>query len=259
MFKKYAKKAGRAVKRAVKKRYVTKTGKGLRMNQIVKDVNYLKSVLNPEKKIWQQSQTDVLVGQCNINASAHYVFDITPKPSQGITDATRNGNSIKVSSGYFRLQMQAENTSSGHPLKFRVMIVKVIGAPVASASLVTEMFKPNPFVSNGTIYDFHSDRREDTFKRFQVLRTKYVTIGQNAHTGQVMHSNLKFGMKYRSHHVKFSSNATTDVSDGQLYIVVFADAGNINGTVSTLTGTAITGGNTGARLCGEYTQWYYDN
>lgn len=259
MFKKYAKRAGRAIKRAVKKRYVTKTGKGLRMKQIVKDVSYLKSVLNPEKKIFQLNQTDVLVGQCNINASAHYVLDVTPKMSQGSTDITRNGNSIKVHSGHFRFQFQAENQASGHPIRIRAMLIKVIGAPIASANLVSEMFKPNPFVSNGTIYDYHSDRREDTFKRFRVLRYKDSYIKENAHNQQFMHANMRFGIKYKSHHVKFSSNASTDISDGQLFMVVFADSGNINGTTSTLTGTAITAGNTGFRLCGEYTQWYYDN
>lgn len=257
---KYVKKVARKVRgQAIKRYFKKKSNYSPKMTRIMKDVNYLKSVLNPEKKIWQISQTDVLVGQCNINNNAYSAFDITPKPSQGITDSTRNGNSIKVHSGHFRFQMQAENQSSGHPINFKFVVVKVVGTPIAAANIVPDMYKSNPFITNGTIYDYHSDRREDTFKKYVVLRTKTLKIQPNSHTGQVMHANISFGIRYKSHHVKYSSNAATEPSDGQLYMLVFADVGNINGTASTLTGTSITGGSTGARLCGELTQWFYDN
>lgn len=257
MFSKLAKKVGRAARR----RYVTKTGKGLRVNQIIKDVKYLKSVLNPEKKTYQINVTDDLVGQCNGNLSADFARDITPIPAQGTTSVTRNGNSLKLHSTYVKFQFQPQS-SNGFPMKFRVMICKVIGAPVTDVvnTFTPRYFKTNPFVTGGQIYDYNSDRREDTYKDLRIIRSAVVSIPANQHTGQTQLKNFAMGIKWKSHHVKFTTDGSQTVSDGQIVLLVLGDVGNKSSSnASTLNGTAVLAVNTGSNISYEMTHYFYDN
>lgn len=73
--KKYVKKVARRVRGKAIKRYFSK-GYKPKMGRIVSDIKYLKSVLNPEKKVYQYNKTDGLLGQCNINNSAYYMTEI---------------------------------------------------------------------------------------------------------------------------------------------------------------------------------------
>lgn len=254
--KRVAKKAGRAMKR----RYVTKTGKGLRMGQIVKDVAYLKSVLNPEKKLYSITNTDGAVGQCVGNNNGYWVQDITPLPSQGTTSSTRNGNSIKLHSSYLKFQLQAQSSSNGTPIKFRVMVIKVIGEPQVISSAPGEMFKNNSFVTGGSIIDYNSDRREDTFKRFVILRSRNVYLRPNYHTSQLSIATFGMGLKYKSHHIKFTTDGNQTIADGQIFLLILADNGNASlSTTSTLAGTASTAVATGANLQFDINHYFYDN
>lgn len=259
--KKYAKKAVKKVGRIARKRYAPK-GK-VNYNRIAKDVMYLKSVLNPEKKTFQLTTTDQGVGQCAGNVSSFYVRDITPLPSQGTTSVTRNGNSIRLSTSYFKFQIQQQSANVQSPIRFRFLVVKVLGAPYTGGlggNLVPTMFNANSFITGGSIIDYNSDRNTQSFKNFIVLREKRVTLPANAISGQHMVKTLSFGMKYKSHHVKFTSDGSLAVSDGQLVLIVLADNGNAStGTVSTLGGTQATAVNTGALLQEDITHYYYDN
>lgn len=252
------------VARKVKGRYFK--GKGYsnpKMKQIMKDVTYLKSVLNPEKKSFSFSSTDTYVGQCNVNADGYYVRDITPIPSQSDLSTGRNGNSIRVHSTHFKFQLQQMASSSGNAIRFKIMLCKVIGAPIAEAQIPGLMYKQNTFVLNAgvpAIIDYNSDRREDTFKRFIILRQKNVSLAPSQHNSNYSIYTGSMGLKYKSHHVKFTSDGSQSVSDGQLFLLVLADNGNTSQTTnSTLSGTQTIAFATGANLQTDITHWYYDN
>lgn len=259
--KKYVKRVAKKAGRAVKRRYFA--GKGYskpKIGKMMSDIKYLKSVLNPEKKQVQFTWTDGQVGQCSGNSNGYFAQDITPAPAQGITSTTRNGNSIKVHSSYLKFQFQAQSAANGTPINIRVMLVKVIGEPETHTTVVPSMFKPNAFITGGSIIDYNSDRREDNFKHFVILRSKVFRIRPNMHTGQISVITGGFGMKYKSHHVKFAADGSQTVSDGQLMLIMLADNGNINSSsASTLGGTASTAVNTGAWLQYDINHWYYDN
>lgn len=259
-FKKYVKKVARRVRGKAIKRYFNK-GYKPKMSTIQRDVAYLKSVLNPEKKLYQYNLTDGLVGQCNINASAYYVSDITPVPAQGITSTTRNGNSIKLSTARIKMQLQSQSSSTGNGIKVRGMVVHVLGAPYTSAAtLVQTMFKPNSFITGGTIYDYNSDRREDSFKQFRIIRSFNANIPANNHTGQTPVKNVSVGIRFKNHHVKFVSDGATNIQDGQLFLIMFADSGNVSTTTaSTLVGTPVLATNTGLFIQQDTSIWFYDN
>lgn len=259
-FKKYVKKVARRVRGKAIKRYFNK-GYKPKIGRIMKDVKYLKSVLNPEKKLYQYNLTDTLFGQCNINNSAYYVSDITPVPAQGTTSVTRNGNSIKLHTARIKMQLQSQSGATGNAIKVRGMVVQVLGSPYTSAStLVSTMFKPNSFVTGGTIYDYNSDRREDSFKQFRIIRSFNANLPANNHTGQVPIKNVSIGIRFKNHHVKFVSDGATNIQDGQIFLIMFADSGNISTTTaSSLVGTGVTATSTGVWLQQDTSIWFYDN
>lgn len=254
------KRASRYVKKEAKKRYINRGGR-IATGKIMKDVAWLKSVLNPEKKRFQQNITDATVGQCNVNANGFYALDITPTPSQGVTSTTRNGNSIKIHSTYVKYQFQSQNLSSGSPIKFRMMVVQVVGQPYTSVtSAVTTMFDANSFITGGSITDYNSDRNEEAFKQFKIIRSQNLYLKPNGHSNQRMHFTGGMGIKWKSHHVKYVTDAGTSVQDGQYFLLILADNGNVNATTgSTLVGTSEFSALTGAALQLDITQWYYDN
>lgn len=253
------KRASRYVKKAAKKRYINRGGR-IATGKIMKDVAWLKSVLNPEKKKFQQNVTDASVGQCNINANGYYVLDITPTPAQGITSTTRNGNSIKVHSAYLKYQFQSQNLLTGNPIRFRMMVVKTLGQPRTMADAVTTMFDPNSFITGGSIIDYNSDRNEEAYKQFQIIRSKNLYLKPNGHNNQRLHFTGGMGIKFKSHHVKFTTDAGSVVQDGQYFLLILADNGNINvSTGSTLVGTSESSAQSGCALQLDITQWYYDN
>lgn len=261
-FKKYVNKAKGVVKRAYKKRYVRK-GK-TNYTKMVKDVMYLKSVLNPEKKKQSGSFTDQMVGQCSTDTQGWFCSDITPSPPQSAGVAGRNGNSIKLHASHIKYQFQAQSANNGSPIRFRMMIVKTVGTPVATGNpYMQAMFLPNTFINlggvNAGIIDYNSDRREDTFKQFIILRSKTIYLKPNNHNGQTQHVTGSIGLKYKSHHVKFATDASNARSDGQIVLIILADNGNIGGTTSSLVGTQAVNPNTGSNVQMDISTWYYDN
>lgn len=261
--KKYVKGVAKKVGRIARKRYAPK-GK-MNYNRMAKDVMYLKSVLNPEKKTFQLTNTDQGIGQVAGNVSAYYAADITPIPSQGTTSITRNGNSIRLHSSYFKFQFQQQSATTSK-IDFKIMVIQVNGNPWGSPGglAVPAMFNPNSFILNGVsnagIIDYNSDRNTSTFSTFRILRTKNFTLPENQIASQTMIRNVSFGMKYKSHHVKFQADGSNTIQGGQIILLILANNGNAStGTASTLSGTQSTAVNTGALLQQDITHYFYDN
>ena len=256
--KKYAKKLAKKAIGYAKKRYVRKGRPNV--GRIVKDVAYLKSVLNPEKKIYQQNQVDGLVGQCDVNNNGYFLRDITSVMAQGTTNVTRNGNSIRVCSAYAKFQLQMIDASRGPGCTFHAYIIRVRGQPQTLADIPANMFKANSFITGGSIIDVNSDRDEETFSQYQVIAKRVVRFPSNNHNTQHLIKNFRIPLKFKNYHVKFSANGSNVIQDGQLVLLVLSDNGNISTTTaSTLVGTQSTAIDTGHRIQMDYTAWYYDN
>lgn len=259
-YKKTFRKIGKKIVRAAKKRYVRKGN--VNVGKIMKDVSYLKSVLNPEKKTFQYTNTDQGLGQCAGNVSAFYVSDITPLPSQGTTSVTRNGNSIRLHSSYCKFQFQQQSANVQSPMRLKIQIIQVMGTPYTTLGglAIPAMYNANSFITGGSIIDYNSDRNTNTFGTFKVLREKRVTLPANIISGQHMVKTISFGMKYKSHHVKFTTDGSNAIQQGQILLLILADNGNAStGTVSTLSGTQATAINTGALMQQDVTHYFYDN
>lgn len=259
-FGKYVRRYGRKVARAVRKRYTTKGGK-FNLKRVVKDVQMIKQVLNPEKKRFVINNTsNTAVGQVNGNASGFLVLDVTPTPAVGIGYAQRNGASIKVHSSYFQFQLY-DQIATNHPMKIKFMLCEVKGNPQTPSTAVAQMITPNPFLNPGTtpIYDYNSALNPDYLKQYRCIRTWRSYLAPDNVSGQRIVKDVKIGIKYRNFHTRFSQDTQT-VSAGQLILIVLCDSGNMSAsTACTIANVPVTPVNTGMSLNYNLLHYYYDN
>lgn len=263
--RKYAKKAWKAVKRATGNRY----GRGFNqimtkgVPQLVKDVQLLKSVINSEKlryTIASSSTTPANVAQINGNSAGHHTIDVTPQPVQGDGYNNRTGSSIRLHSSNFQFLL-TEQTNTMSDLRFKMILFEVQGNSTTAATAISEMFLANPFTG---IIDYNSARNPDYFKDYKVLKTKLVKIPMNTAStaGQFAIKPVRFGMKYKSRHVRWDKN-TSVVTSGQLFCVILCDVGNFGAapTIAPYTNATIPiqGTLTGAQVMYNIDHYYYDN
>ncbi len=260
----------KSAKKAVKDRYVTKTGKGLRMSQVLKDVALLKSMVNAEKKrvVYKSiASSPPFVGQVNGNSSGHFVLDITPNVAEGVTNSTRNGSSFRWTSSYLEFMFNRQDNYNGTQ-KFLIEVWKVNNQPYTQAQIsggqfIADLFTPNEYITSSTgtavnIYDMIASRDQDTFKNFKRVAFKYVSFPAQQISGTTAIKQVKMGLKL-GHHVKFQDD-TTIVTSGQLILTIRADVGNTSMSVaSTHNGVPVKVINSGCSLQYAHTHYFYDN
>lgn len=260
--RRFVKKAARTVVKAAKKRYVSKSGLP-KVSQIARDVLLLKRMVNAEKKQWNQTVGAQPVGQVDGNASGFYALDLTPKPDQGTTSVTRNGNSIKWHSTHIALQI-AGMTSNIEAVKLQFLVIKVKGDVYPTpANAVPFLFNYDPFALLGgsaAIHDMFSPRNTQYFKDFQILQRKTFYKKADTISGMRGVTTGSIGFKLKNHHVKFVQDGSTSVADGQIFLLCFASNGNINAsTASTISNIPVTGTSTGCVVSMAISSYFYDN
>jgi hypothetical protein len=251
-------------KRALKKRYVAKAGGrkatgGLRVMKMAKDIMYLKSVLNPEKKRFIGGAHDIAIGQVNGNTDGGYFADTTPTPAQGVTYDTRNGASIKLHSSMYHFQF-TQQVGVVADLKLILEFYMITGEPYTGFTFRNERFLPNPFITGADIRDYNTQINPDNYQKGKCIARRYLTIKQDA-TGSVKNlTDLKIPIlhnKGQGHHIRFNKDTQT-VEHGQIFLMIRADRGNI-GAVSTLSGIPDVNINTGVNMAINVCHYFYDN
>ena len=244
MVKKYIKKVAGKVYGLAKKRYVSKGGPN--MKNIVKDVMFLKSVLNPEKKRYEIANNSAAFGQ-TLNAALTTgalltQFSFGTGIVQGTSSSTRNGNSIKLNSIIFKARFhQQANTAS--PIRYKVVIFTCKGAPQTTANINanTAFWDYNGF--SGVI-DYNSDRNPDQFTDFQVLGQRTGKLIGDTLASQIQYTDMTIPIKCNKHMRWDNAGALQELP---IYMYATADTGDA--------GVAATG------LLMEYTArtYFYDN
>lgn len=239
----------------LRKRYVTKTGKGLRVRQIAKDVAVLKAMVNAEKKNIINTTVQTAVAQINYNTDSGYILnDITPLISQGVTDSTRNGDSVKGHSMVIRGQlMQQANTQTD--IKVRLLVLETKGIP--ETPTMGQIFNQNPLTS---CTDYNSIRNPDFYKNYSVVADKRFKLPSHMYSSQsTVFKDFQVNIRFRKgYHIRYSNNTNT-VSNGQLILVMLADNGNL-GALASSNLTIPNGGAFTGSLCKYWTEFfYYDN
>lgn len=250
--KAYGKKLWKKAGKAIKKRYVRKGGLG----RLVKDVAMVKRMINSEKKFVNATRT-FNVGQCNVNAdSAWYATDITPLPSQGYTQTNRMGASFKVCSMVFRGQIQ-QMTGLNTDFKLKMFIIKTVGqTQTVDSTLVGKFLLPDAL---STMTDYNSLRNPDQYHNFRIIKTKTIFLKNDSLSSQNQLKDFQINLRL-NHHVRFDANSNTVIDQGQLWLLVVADTGNIDGsTASTLSNVYNKAVSTGATGLLHIRAYFYDN
>lgn len=262
-------KKGRSILRragaALRKRYKAKPGGrkstgGVRVAKMAKDIMYLKSVLNPEKKVFNMHKQLAPVGQVNLNNDGGYFEDVTPLPTQGITRSTRNGASIKLHSSVWQFQF-AQQTNCISNVKVILELWQVDQEPQAGFTWRDNHWQPNPFLGSTIIYDANSLTDPDNFMKGKcIARRKFQMNADQLGTEKYV-KNISIPLKYNNgqgRHIRFKADTQT-LESGQIYLTIRTDRGNISTTPSAITGIPDAGGLTGLTFSYNVNNYYYDN
>lgn len=226
----------------------------LSSSRLVKDVAMLKKMINAEKKEGPNLTMTPSVGQCNGTNYGHYIADITPIISQGVTGTTRNGVSVKLHS--FCLKGQILQQSANHyqgKLLFEIYVNK--------GNLVTpdiaQLYGVNPL--NG-LYDINSPRALDTFKGFYKLCSRTFSLKQDNYSGVQGWKDFTIPISLKSHHIKYNDDNSNNVTNGQIIMVILADSGNVSTSVASVNpDIPVTAVSTGYNIKMIMKSWFYDN
>lgn len=216
--------AGRAVYRAAKKRYVKKGGPNVK--NIYKDVMMLKGLINVEKKrIDYTSGLPASFAEISgAGNSGAAVLNITPVAPQGITNSTRNGNSIKLVSGCLDVQF-AQSINATNAIRYRYAIVcrPDNSIDLSTANFRDQFYEPCPFAG---VINYHSNRDPEYFTAFRVIKQGTGILTPDQIAGAISYKQLKIPLKF-NHHLKFNTDASTTTTKNKFFFIVTADNGDV--------------------------------
>lgn len=225
-----------------------------RVASLARNVAFLKSVVNAEKKETSGAVFNFAAGQVNGNSGVTNIYDLTPSIAQNVTGQGRIGNSVKLHSLVIKGQV-LQQQNNHHQGRVKFMIFRVKGSTETLA--ISNFLELNPLNS---LYDYNSPRALDTFKNYELIRTKSFNLQQDNYSGVQSWKDFTIPIKFKSHHIKYNDNNGTGVTAGQLVMICVTDSGNISGTTtSTQTNIPVTGINSGFSVISWSKAWYYDN
>lgn len=206
----------RKVRNMAKKRYSNRSN-------IAKDVAMLKSLVNVEKKRKDFTKTLQIFGQRNGSNDALHHEQINPVVPQGLTGATRNGNSIKLVSGCLDLQI-AQQGNNFNDMKIKLWLVcRPDNAGGYSSDVTANQFlETNPF---STFRDFYSNRDAEYFGEFRVIKSLTMTLKADTISTGTSYLQKKIPLKF-NHHMKYNNDGSTVTTKNAMYLLVTASDGD---------------------------------
>lgn len=220
---KYAKKQGGRLFRAAKKRYVSKGSPNIK--NITKDVMMLKKLVNVEKK-----RVDVnTAGPISFGATAGagvtgaYSANVGPSIAQGLTGATRTGNSVKLVSACMDIQFnQSVNTVNQVRIRYALVVRPDSSSLIGATTALTNIFENNPF--SGVI-DYHSNRDAEFFSQYKIIKQGTCTLYQDSITAGISYKQIKIPLRL-NYHLKYNTDASVTTTKNQMYLFALADTGD---------------------------------
>jgi hypothetical protein len=223
-----------------------------KIDNVVKDVKMLKSLINVEKKTANKNNYGSVINVAQYsNASGAtattgaQIIDITPTIAQGITNTTRNGNSIKLTTACFNLQAkQMLNTTNAVSCKYSIVMIPDNSNPSSEADILTQYYENNGFTG---IVDSYSNRDSEFYTKFRVLKSGTFRVSGDTLGSQNNVKQLKCPMKL-GFHQKYNTDASTVTTKNRILLIVTGDTGSVHGTLQT-----------GLSLQYSINYWYTDN
>lgn len=250
-------------RKAVKKRYVAKSGGrkstgGIRVAKMAKDIMYLKSVLNPEKKRWEANESSIYLGQVNGNSDGYLLRDVTPLPICGTGYSDRNGASIKLHSSIYHFQF-VQQASAICRIRGIIEIWEVLGDPMTGFTFTNERFDPNPFT---TVRDMNCQTNPDNYMKARCVARRNFSVQTDSLGNEKLTTDVKIPIKYnkgKGKHIRWDKNSPTVIQSGQLYLVVRVDRGNYSPTTVSTLPVPDLNINTGLLMAYNKVDYFYDN
>lgn len=211
-----------------------------KVGSVIKTVGMLKSLMNVEKKyILSPTISSQAIGQTSTNADAVYIQDVTPLIPVGAGQGERTGSSIKMTSFRFRCQIQAmKELLSKQKVVVEFYRSNGPSQPIAGtggATVVQQLYNAD---SISGLYDYFATRNTDYYANFKLIKRFHATVypaqlepSTTAPDLQPRLVDIIGNVKY-NHHIRYNYNST-DVAEGQLFMVVRCDTGNTGSGPST--------------------------
>jgi hypothetical protein len=244
---KQTKKVARVVGRTLARRYTKgkRGGRRLNVKNIYQDVQMLKHLVNTEKKRFDVTvNTSSNFAQLSgAGVSGQYAAIITPYPNEGVTQAGRIGNSLKIVSACIDIQF-AQQSACVNKLRCRWYIVcrPDNGTNYTAATSIAQFFEPNPFSG---VNDAYSSRDPEFFTAMKIIKQGQVVLTTDSVTNSRSNQQVKIPLKL-NHHLKFNSDATNITVKNQFYLFIVASDGD-------------TTANTGAAIVYNCRWYFTDN
>ena len=257
------KRTTKVVKKAVKKRYgFNKKSKGPKYVKMAQDVAKLAMMINAEKKVFNQSYPVYSVGQVNANGTGALIYDVTPLMAQGVTLSTRNGASVKLHSALYQFQF-TQQASLTINQKIIIEFWKTKGTTLPQADCLAKVYDTATF--SGVI-DTNSPRYQDNFNDFQLIRRVSKMLPADSISTDATVITFDVPIKFnrgKGHHIRLtqniSQNPTSDVLNGQIFMIVRASVGNSSTSTVSTQNVPLKLINSGADMRFAYRTWFYDN
>lgn len=239
LYKKYKKPVSRFTRR-LNKFTRGATNAMVNVGRMAKTVSMLKGLINAEKKyILSPTISSQLIGQTSTNADAVYIQDVTPLIPVGAGQGERTGSSIKMTSFRFRCQIQAmKELLSKQKVVIEFYRSNGPSQPIAGtggATVVQQLYNAD---SISGLYDYFATRNTDYYANFTLIKRLKTTIypaqldpNTTAPDLQPRLNDIVANIPYK-HHIRYNYNST-DIAEGQLFMVVRCDTGNTGSGAST--------------------------
>lgn len=268
-WKKAAKKVEKKVfgSKGFKGRYGIGKGKGgLKILQIAKDLEMVKSRLNVEK---HHIDSDVFTGsvaQVDGNNDGALFLSLTPQITQGVGEAQRVGNSIKVTGLTMPIQINgAVNTLSARKLRVSILRITSGDNGVSPQEAFEKVWDVNPL---SAVRDYHCNRNYRTSKQdgISVIYSKSFYLKppslDNGASGadQAEVSQLSFRVNLKMNDtIRYLNNAAIDPDGMRYYLVIQSDLGNRNVSVLSTRDVPVKTVDSGVGVRIHTRFWYVDN
>lgn len=213
--------------------------------------------------IGQQTATSI-----SATAGGWAAFDVTPYPIENNGFAGREGSSITLQSSYMQFKFTQMSTNTLTPIKIRMRIVQVLGAPQTPQGAL-EAFYLNSALPNGSnigsnsgLIDYNSNISPDQRAQYKQIYHGVTTLWQDNIDAGLQVKNHVIKLKYNrgaGHVVRFLQNSTT-ITHGQLMMFITCDAGNIgsstfsgNGSPTLVNNASNSGAECNFNICHYFT------
>lgn len=215
-----------------------------------------------EHKFTDDKENNWAVGQVNIDASGHHLFDVA-WPIQGDGQSQRIGDRLKLLKIDFNFQYLNQNTGSQgvQDIHMTHFIVGFYGSDPTSD--ISQFLNRNECIfsanSGEIIYDQMSMRNQDYLGNVKVFGSFKTMMGRRSTTVASTLQNKvdQFSVDINKY-IQFPDSDSVTPSNLQIAIISIADCGNTGNSSSTLTAVPVTASGTAARVYCSYRLTFTD-